>query len=1047
MEIHNKIAKDLSSVLGKKFDKLSIANEQALSTIDTSAGRIFTLEYTASGKTYGNVTVNIVDPSTLVVYYNNNISEDMRYDDKKDWYGFLKELRYFAKRNLMGFDVRNIGKQQLDKKDYAYIKTNMTASNAEDIQMESKMHGSLKTSYQNIGEVRVVVKHRKPVDEEKRGARTRYIHSLYVEDNSKQRTKLPHNYLAGARALAQHVNQGGMYEDEVGQHIFEMIQEIVDLKKFVKSFRRADNFAEQEEATKIIEQARERAIGLHSTLKTLAGPKGYRGYVEQYEPTEESIEQADLDDIRSKLTRIHKDNVVDTVLPSLARGLKAMENMKVADKEADDYAEFEKEMDKKKDSSIADVIAFSKSNDDIEILDVPDQVDKLKSELDMIKVKKFDKDEEKNKQQKNRNILKSVIDYLELNVADDAMGNAIAQLDQDNAEQRAAAMRLAMKYLKGKTKKISKAKKDLYGKDKKMEDAQFEDWANNIVEGTWAIPDTQEDVDKIAELMKNPLPLGPDGQDATNAISAAIGDDELFDDLYMAGEKDPNGDARPIIKDWIMKNIQGYDGMPADLVRKLMDMMQGKEQMDLPLENKTPGDSHYNMQKAKELAKKDGKDPERLTHGELKAYIEKAEKMEAVEEAVPYDQIQKSRKEVKVSMVAPALEKLLASYKKDEKDYNDQRAEVEAELKAKGMSDKEIEDDIMNGDYDFHYLNIDDLEDKIEAIEDIMKNPNSDGEDIASMVDYGIGDTSAREEFLNDVKIAIKQDHPELYSKIFMYDVGESEDDSEYNDQLKELRSLAFGLDEDDTDYPQVVGRNMEKERVMDIMKKYPAETKKLQMSGDLMDVYDTDLYLDLFDYYSEDMPYGTMKGRDGDPVQYISDELDDLGLLEDKLSVKEDEGFDIKTVLTPQQIQAAENDDLDLDEIDQQMYNNMTKDPMQIKKDIQDEIEEFLDHALGADEVPVDDVFYDFGDYRAEVILFGDEATKKAYFGVRGIDDEDDVEEFIMACRQALADLGRVINNDELDDMQRQARKSFGLESKKEDDAFKQRMLELAGL
>ena len=85
MEIHSKIAKDLSAVLGKKFDKLTIANEQALSTIDPSSGRIFTLEYMASGKTYGNVTVNIVDPSTLVVYYKNNITEDMRYDDKKDW--------------------------------------------------------------------------------------------------------------------------------------------------------------------------------------------------------------------------------------------------------------------------------------------------------------------------------------------------------------------------------------------------------------------------------------------------------------------------------------------------------------------------------------------------------------------------------------------------------------------------------------------------------------------------------------------------------------------------------------------------------------------------------------------------------------------------------------------------------------------------------------------------------------------------------------------------------------------------------------------------
>ena len=45
-------------------------------------------------------------------------------------------------------------------------------------------------------------------------------------------------------------------------------------------------------------------------------------------------------------------------------------------------------------------------------------------------------------------------------------------------------------------------------------------------------------------------------------------------------------------------------------------------------ENKTPGDSHYNKEKAKELAKKDGKDPEKLTYGELMSYIEKAEKME-----------------------------------------------------------------------------------------------------------------------------------------------------------------------------------------------------------------------------------------------------------------------------------------------------------------------------------------------------------------------------------------------------------------------------------
>ena len=56
---------------------------------------------------------------TTIQEVKNNITEEMRHGDKKDWYSFLKELRFFAKRNLMSFDVRNIGKQQLDKTDLA----------------------------------------------------------------------------------------------------------------------------------------------------------------------------------------------------------------------------------------------------------------------------------------------------------------------------------------------------------------------------------------------------------------------------------------------------------------------------------------------------------------------------------------------------------------------------------------------------------------------------------------------------------------------------------------------------------------------------------------------------------------------------------------------------------------------------------------------------------------------------------------------------------------------------------------------------------------
>ena len=48
---------------------------------------------------------------------------------------------------------------------------------------------------------------------------------------------------------------------------------------------------------------------------------------------------------------------------------------------------------------------------------------------------------------------------------------------------------------------------------------------------------------------------------------------------------------------------------------------------------------------------------------------------------------------------------------------------------------------------------------------------------------------------------------------------------------------------------------------------------------------YGEPLYEDLFDYYmhSGEMPYGTMKARDGDPDVWIADRLYELGLIKEE--------------------------------------------------------------------------------------------------------------------------------------------------------------------
>ena len=79
-----------------------------------------------------------------------------------------------------------------------------------------------------------------------------------------------------------------------------------------------------------------------------------------------------------------------------------------------------------------------------------------------------------------------------------------------------------------------------------------------VKEGTWGLPDTPELKAGLKKLMKKPIPLGKDGDDAIKAIGKYIGDDGLYDDLYDAGKKDgPKADARPVISGWMDRNFTG----------------------------------------------------------------------------------------------------------------------------------------------------------------------------------------------------------------------------------------------------------------------------------------------------------------------------------------------------------------------------------------------------------------------------------------------------------------------------------------------------------
>lgn len=83
---------------------------------------------------------------------------------------------------------------------------------------------------------------------------------------------------------------------------------------------------------------------------------------------------------------------------------------------------------------------------------------------------------------------------------------------------------------------------------KAMKEANiFETWANRLMEGTWATPETPEQKQQLVDLLSAELPVGADALNATEQLYDILGDDMLFDQLEALADQDADADARQTI--------------------------------------------------------------------------------------------------------------------------------------------------------------------------------------------------------------------------------------------------------------------------------------------------------------------------------------------------------------------------------------------------------------------------------------------------------------------------------------------------------------------
>jgi len=276
MNKFNNFASDMFNKIRGRFTDVEIGNESGTVTNVPEEARFFEFAYKTKGMELGKVSVSLDEENGVTVIVAKDFVNGQVESIQDDWYNFLKELRVFAKKRMLKFDVRDINKTNLDKRDYEFLAANRSGDNM----AESAMYGSNRISYQKVGSARIAIKHSAPINVESASSRRTKIGSIFIESPSGEKFKYPFKHLSGARAMALHVSEGGHAYDDFGKYISGLSEEMSKLRKFNQYVGRSTVMAETLEGYSDVVKGRIKEV--KQTIANLQKPTYYKEAAENF---------------------------------------------------------------------------------------------------------------------------------------------------------------------------------------------------------------------------------------------------------------------------------------------------------------------------------------------------------------------------------------------------------------------------------------------------------------------------------------------------------------------------------------------------------------------------------------------------------------------------------------------------------------------------------------------------------------------------------------------------------------------------------------------
>ena len=280
---------------------------------------VFQFNFIKDGEDYGKVTISIDGLHKLCIYFSDEVANSEKeesHGEDESWYKVLNQLKRFAQKYQLSFELKNIDHLKHDMAKREYMKKQERIS-------EGYYPMGKKASYNDaVPNVKIVLQHTRQIEEGEQ--RYRNIAKIFLENGEGERFLAPTIKPGIARVYGRLIAEGDKPHGERWNHVTSLVEEYQKMGAFVRATR---NGQFNESAQRLVNEGINHYQGLRETLSRMTGHRGYNSYFESWTPSlmEDETEENNLNELFVQETL---DPRIESVMPILNKLQKKVAEMK-----------------------------------------------------------------------------------------------------------------------------------------------------------------------------------------------------------------------------------------------------------------------------------------------------------------------------------------------------------------------------------------------------------------------------------------------------------------------------------------------------------------------------------------------------------------------------------------------------------------------------------------------------------------------------------------------------------------------------------------------